>query len=91
MYNLGISLNCTPNKEHVPDIELFNRNVKEYVEYSQEAMTFKRISKLMIVNIVATAIFWIIAFTSSKPGTGMSNTKGPGQIVLVIVVGYKKV
>ena len=41
--------------------------------------------------MVASAIFLINTFPPSKPGAGMSNKKGPGQIVLGTVVNYKKV
>ena len=57
MADLGISLNCASKKECVPNIEQFNRNVKEIVQSSQAAIHFKRIYKLMITHIVATAIF----------------------------------
>ena len=44
----------------------------------------------MIVYFVATAIFWLNAFTLSKPDTGLPNTKGPGQLILGTVIYYKK-
>ena len=52
---------------------------------------FKRISKLMIVHLVASAIFWINAFPPSTPGAGLSDTKGPRQLILGNTVDYKKV
>ena len=62
--DLGISLNCASDKEHVPDIEQSNRTIKKQVWYSLSAMPFKVISKSMIVHLVATAIFWLNDFPS---------------------------
>ena len=45
----------------------------------------------MIVHLVASAIFWLNAFPSSKPVAGLSNTKVPGQLILGNTVDYKKV
>ena len=45
----------------------------------------------MIVHLVATAIFWLNYFRPSKPGTGLSNTKVPRQLVIRTVVDYKKI
>ena len=45
----------------------------------------------MIIHIVATSIFWLNAFLLSKTFTVISNTKVPGQLVLVAVVDYKKI
>ena len=57
MNALGINLNCASKKEHVPEIERFIRTVKDSVRSARATMPFKRISKLMIVHLVASAIF----------------------------------
>ena len=54
-------------------------------------MPFKRISKLVIVHIVASAIFWINAFPPSTPGAGLSDTKCPVKLIFGSTVDYKKV
>ena len=43
----------------------------------------------MIVNLFSSAIFWINAFPPSTPGSGLSDTKGPVQIILGNTVDYK--
>ena len=91
MTDLGINLNCESKKEHVPEIERFIRSVKERVRSARSTMLFKRISKLMIVHLFASDIFWLNAFTPSTPGAGLSDTKGPGKIILGNTVDYKKV
>ena len=47
--------------------------------------------KIMIIHIVATAIFCLNTFPPSKPGTGLSNTKIPGQLVIRTILYYKNV
>ena len=62
----------------------------ERVQYAQAAMPFKLISKLMIVHLVATALFWINYFPLQKPRAVLSNTKGSINLFIVTVVEYKK-
>ena len=90
MTNLGINLNCASKKEHVPEIESFIQTVKERVRSAQATIPFKRIYKLMIVHLVASAIFWLNAFPPSTPGTELSDTKGAGQLILGNTADYKK-
>ena len=85
MADLVIYLNCASDNEHVTETEWFNQNFKECVQSARSAMPFKKISKLMIVHLVSTGIFWPNNFPPSKPGAGFYNTKGPRQLVLVIV------
>ena len=56
MTALGINLNCVSKKKHVPTIERFIRTVKERVRSARATMPFNRISKLMIVHLVASDI-----------------------------------
>ena len=86
MTDIYINLNCSSKKEHVPEIERFIRTVKERVRSARFTMPFKRISKLMIVYLVAYAIFWLNAFPPSTPGAGMSDTKFPGQLIIGNIV-----
>ena len=43
----------------------------------------------MIVHLVASTIFWLNVFTPLTPGTGLSDTKGPGKLILSNMVDYK--
>ena len=76
--------------EHVPEIERFIQTIKERIRSARSTMLFKRISKFMLVNLVASEFFWLNAFPPSTPGAGLSDTKGPGQIILENMVDYKK-
>ena len=40
----------------------------------------------MIVRLVASEMFWFNAFTPSTPGAGLSDTKGPRQLIPVNTV-----
>ena len=91
MNALGINLNCAHKKEHVPEIERFIWTVKERVRSARATMPFKWISNLMIVHLVASVVFWINTFPPSTPGAGLSDTKGPRQLILGNTVDYKKV
>ena len=91
MTALGIYLNCASKKEHDPEIDHFIWTVKERVRSTISTMPFNRISKIMIVHLVAYAIFWLNAFLPSTPGSGMSDTKGPGKLFPGNMVDYKKV
>ena len=62
MTYLGINLNYAYKKEHVPEIDRFIWTVKERVKSAQATMSFKRISKFMIVHLVASAIFGLTNF-----------------------------
>ena len=91
MADLGTCLNCVSNKEYSHKIKRFNRTANERAKSAQAAMPFRRISKLIIIHLVAIIIFWLNEFPQLKPGSGMHNTKGSVQLVLRIVVDYKKV
>ena len=54
-------------------------------------MPFKQISKLMIICLVIASTFLLNHFSLSKPGTGLSNTKYPGELVFGNIVDYKKI
>ena len=45
----------------------------------------------MIVHLVASAIFWLNAFPPSTPFKKLSDTKGPGKLILGNTVELKKV
>ena len=53
-------------------------------------MPSKLISKLIIVHLVASAILWLNTFPPSTPDAGLSDTKFPGQLILVNTVELKK-
>ena len=79
---IGISLDCTSKKEHVTDIEQLNQTVKERVRSTQVAMPFKRFSKLIIIHIIVTAVFWLNDYPPSKPASGLTNTKVPVKLFI---------
>ena len=71
MADMGIWQNYVSNKEHVSEIEQLNQTTKKRVKSDQSTMPFIHIYKLTIIHHLSTAIFWINAFTPSKPGVVM--------------------
>ena len=82
MTALDINLKFESKKDHIPEIERFIQTVKEHVRSFRATMQFKRVSKLIIVHFVASAIFSLNAFHPSTPGSVLSDQKGPRQLVL---------
>ena len=91
MTTLGKNLNFASKKEHVPEIERFIQTAKERVRSAQATVPIKRYPSFMIVNLVASTIFGLNDFPPSTPGAGLSDTKGPGKIILGNTVDYKNV
>ena len=79
--------------------KVFRLQPGEYVQLHQEdeprntrsTMLFKRISKLMIVHLVASAIFGLNTFTPSTYGARLLDTKVPEKLILGNTADYKKV
>ena len=82
MTALGINLKFESKKEHVSEIERFIRTVKERIRSTRATIPFKLIPNLVIVHLFASYIFWINAFPPSTHGAGLSDKKGPRQIIL---------
>jgi hypothetical protein len=66
-----ICFNFCAQKEHVPDIERFIRTVKDRVRSAYNMVPFKHIPRLVIIRLVANAVFWLNAFPQSD---GVSNS-----------------
>ena len=59
-------------------IERSNRTVKEKCRTITHALLYRRITRVMTIGLVATAIKWLNAFPSNK---GISKTMSSGTIV----------
>ena len=64
--------------EHVGMIERSNRTVKKKCRTVTHALPYRRITKVMTIGLVATAIKWLNAFPNSQ---GISKTLSPASIV----------
>ena len=61
---LWINLDTTSKKEHVNEIERFNRLVKERMRLARSEMIFQQVSKRMIIHLFATTIFGLMLLWS---------------------------
>ena len=62
---LQININICSNNEHVGEIERLNRTIKERARRIYNALTFKRLPRRMIVELIALVIFWMNALQPS--------------------------
>jgi hypothetical protein len=77
--NLGATLNITARDEHVPEIERFNRTIKERVRANYSLLPFKHLPPILIIEMIYNAVFWRNMFTLKG---GISTTQSPSEIVL---------
>ena len=71
-----IKLNLTADDKHEPYIERFNRTIKERYRMGITGVSFIKLRKKMVVELVYTTIFWY-NFTIPE-----NYTLGPGAIIL---------
>jgi hypothetical protein len=69
-----VQFNFCAQNEHVPEIERYIRTVKDRVRSSYNSLPYSRIPRLMIIRLVANAVFWLNAFPHSD---GASSTLSP--------------
>ena len=71
---LGVNLNTTTHKEHVPAIKWQICTIKECMRCICHMLPFKCLPILLLIKMVYFSIFWINAF---PPKGGISNTMLP--------------
>ncbi|KAL7493808.1 hypothetical protein ACHAWT_003568, partial [Skeletonema menzelii] len=77
--DLHVRLHIVARDEHVPEIERYNRTIKERVRASYNSMPFEHVPPIMIIEMVYSSVFWRNMFALL---TGISTTQSPGEIVL---------
>jgi hypothetical protein len=70
----GVNLNTTAVSEHLPDIEMQIRLVKERSQALRSTLPFKLIPGRMIIDMLANVVLWINAF---PPSNGVSASYSP--------------
>jgi hypothetical protein len=68
------SFNSCAQDEHVPEIERYIRKVKDRTRSGYNLLPFERIPRLMLIRLVANAVFWLNAFPHAD---GVSDTLLP--------------
>ena len=73
-----VDLNTTSRNEHVPDIERFNRTIKERIRAIRASMPFEKIPKWLVYAIVRHCSRWLNVFC---PKNSLSKTVSPRVIM----------
>ena len=82
---LTACVNVVAKGEHVPEIEHFNRVIKERTRCYYAMLPFKTLPRIMIIHLLVTVMFYINAFVWRK---GVSQFLSPLTILEGIVIDY---
>jgi len=56
--SLGAIVNVVSRDEHVPEVERYNRTIKDRVRSQYNMLTFKVVPPIIIVELVYAQVFW---------------------------------
>ena len=65
--------------EHVPEIERFNRTIKERVRSNYNMLPYNYLPPMIVIKMVYCSVFWRNMFALKD---GISKTQNPSKIVL---------
>eukprot|EP00804_Cyclotella_cryptica_P027764 CCRYP_009202-RA/>CCRYP_009202-RA protein AED:0.72 eAED:0.12 QI:0/-1/0/1/-1/1/1/0/1137 len=77
--NLGAIINVVSHDEHVPEIERFNRTIKERVRAAYNVLPFEFVPPVFIIELVYAQVFWRNMFAIKG---GISHTQSPSELIL---------
>ena len=77
--DLGAIVNVVSRDEHVPEIERYNRTIKDQVRSVYNILPFKYMPPIMIVELVYSQVFWRNMFALKG---GISATQSTAEIIL---------
>ena len=77
--DLGAIVNVVSRDEHVPEIERYNRTIKERVRSQYNMLPFDCIPPVLLVELVYSQVFWRNMFALRG---GVSKTQSPSEIIL---------
>jgi hypothetical protein len=78
-----IQLNTAAPDEHVPEIERFNRTIKDRCRAIYSTLPFKKIPHMMMAHMVYFSIFWINSFPAKG---GLSSHVSPRTIITGLTI-----
>jgi uncharacterized membrane protein YgcG len=82
-----VSFNLCAQNEHVPEIERYIRTVKDRTRSGYNSLPFERIPRLVLIRLVANAVFWLNAFPHAD---GVSDTLSPRYLLTGKHLDYRK-
>ena len=77
---LGAILSVCARDEHVPEIERFNRTIKERLRAQYNVLPFQHLPPIMVVELVYSSVFWRRNMFTLKGG--VSQTQSPSELIL---------
>lgn len=77
--DLGATINVVSRDEHVPEIERYNRTIKERVRSVYNMLPFKYVPPIFIVELVYAMVFWRNMFVIKG---GVSPSQSPSELIL---------
>ncbi|KAL7480429.1 hypothetical protein ACHAW6_006122, partial [Cyclotella cf. meneghiniana] len=77
--DLGAIINVVSRDEHVPEIECYNRTIKDRVRSTYNMLPFTFVPPVFIVELVYTQVFWRNMFAIKG---GISRTQSPSELIL---------
>ena len=77
--DLGAIVNIVSRDEHVPEVERYNRTIKERVCSVYNILPFQYFPPVFIVELVYAQVFWRNMFALKG---GISQTQSPSELVL---------
>ena len=84
---MRITLNLTAEDEHESHIKRLNSTIKERCRMGIAGLTFTTLPKIIVVELMYIIICW---YNFTVPEDYVSNTLGPGSIVLGRTYNYNK-
>ena len=72
--DMGALLNIVSTDEHVPEIERYNRTIKEHVRGIYNTLPFKYLPPVFVIEMVYACVFWRNMFALRG---GISDTQSP--------------
>eukprot|EP00956_Cyclotella_meneghiniana_P038398 scaffold153893_cov47-Cyclotella_meneghiniana.AAC.1 len=77
--DLGAIVNVVSRDEHVPEIERYNRTIKDRVRSQYNVLPFEYMPPVLICELVYACVFWRNMFALNG---GISPTQSPAEIIL---------
>ena len=83
--DLHATLHITSRDEHVPEVERYNRTIKERVRGNYTMLPYQHLPPIFVIEMVYNAVFWRNMFALKG---GVSKTQSPSELVLGRKVDY---
>jgi hypothetical protein len=82
---LHIQLNVAAVDEHVPEIERYNRTIKEQCRSIYNTLPFTKIPQIMVAHMVYFSVFWLNSFSRKD---GISSHVSPRTIITGLTINF---